>query len=374
MDWQQVLFPVSVNFNLSGKQVGDVITINNGESFKLDNVSTVFIGVEQGGNQLSNTLREHLYTYRNTDGFEAFADLGDYTLPKEITQSNIDELGFIFSDLMEQDIHIVTYCNVVDLIPKVVDRAYDYLKQFYSTIETNVTIASDIDFGQLEAKNWLSNNLDSSKSLMHHYGILGYQSNHISQDQIEHLHKLGFESERLGNLKSSITKAEPYVRMGNFLQVDFRSIKSSYTGLAHQYPNGLNGEEACAILKYAGANSEMRAVNLFANGWGLQDLGAELMAQMIWYYIEGTQIGFEEDPLGGNDNYAKYHTNFEKSNESIIFYKSLRSGKWWIYLPVDHEKYPRYKYLIPCDYSDYQMATEGEIPYRWVLAVSRLDS
>lgn len=374
MDWQEVLFPVSANFNLNGKQVGDVITINRGESFDLDNVSTVFIGVEQGGNVFSNTLREHLYAYRNSESFNSFADLGDYTLPKEITQSNIDELGFIFSDLIERDITILTYCNVVDLIPNVVDRAYTYLKQFYSAIETNITIGSSSDFGQLNAENWLSKHLDSSNSLMHHYGILGYQSNHVANDQIEYLHKLGFESERLGNLKSSIAKAEPYVRMGNFLQFDFRSVKSSYTGMAHGYPNGLNGEEGCTILKYAGANNEMMAVNLFSDNWGQQELGAELAAQMIWYYVEGTQIGMDEDPLSGNENYVQYITNFEKSSESITFYKSLRSGKWWIYLPVDHKRHPRYRYLIPCDYEDYQMATQGEIPYRWILAVSRLDS
>jgi hypothetical protein len=374
MDWQQVLFPVSIKINLSGKQVGDVITINNGESFNLDNVSTVFIGVEQGGNKLSNTLRKHLYAYRNAEAFESFADLGDYTLPSQYDQSHIDELGFIFSDFIEKGIAIITYCNVNDFIQKAVDKAFHYLRKFYSAIEANISIASAHDFGQIDAKNWLNQSLNDGDSLLFHYGILGYQSNHVAQDQIEHLHRMGFESERLGNLKGSISKAEPYIRMGNFLHFDFKSLKSSYTGMVHQYPNGFNGEEACAILKYAGANNEMMAVNLFANNWGQQELGAEQMAQMIWYYVEGTQIGIDEDPLSGNDNYVQYITNFEKSSESITFYKSLRSGKWWIYLPVDHEKNPRYKYLIPCDYSDYQMATQGEIPYRWILAVSRLDS
>ncbi len=374
MEWQKVLFPVSVKKEFHHKSIGSLIKKNNGDGIELDNVSVAFIAIEQGGNKLSNTLRRHLYHYRNTHTFESFADLGDYTLPKKIEQSHVDEIGFILSELIEKGIAVITYCNVTDFVPKAIDKAFEYLKMSYSAIECNINIASSIDFGDLEAKNWLSHLLKNDKSYLHHYALLGYQSNHVANDQVDFLQKMGFEYERLGVLKSGIRYAEPYLRMGNFLQFDLNALKTSYTGMAHNYPNGLNGEEACAVLKYAGANNEMRAVNLVSTDWGINEIGAEQFAQMIWYFMEGAQIGFEENPLSDESNYTKYLTHFEKPQENIIFYKSKRSNKWWIYLPVNHEKYPKYKYLIPCDYSDYEMATNGEIPYRWINAIARLDS
>ncbi|MGB0430401.1 MAG: hypothetical protein ACPGLV_08000, partial [Bacteroidia bacterium] len=304
MDWQKVLFPVSIKSDYTNKCIGSTIYKNNGENIDLENINTVFIAVEQGSNTLSNTLRHHLYSFRNFENFAHFADLGDYTLPKTIDQSHIDELGFIISDLIEKGIAVITYCNVSDFIQKAIDRAFEYLNTHYSAIESNISIAGNGDFGELHAKNWLSRHLSNPKSLMHYYAILGYQSNHVANDQLEFLQKMGFEAERLGNLKNSIQIAEPYIRSGNFLHFNYKSIKTSYTGLAHTYPNGFNGEEACAILKYAGANNQMQAVNLFAENWGQNNIGAEQFAQMIWYFMDGTQIGFEENPITDDKNYT----------------------------------------------------------------------
>jgi hypothetical protein len=53
--------------------------------------------------------------------------------------------------------------------------------------------------------------------------------------------------------------------------------------------------------------------------------------------------------------------------EEIVFYKSLKSERWWMQVP-----YPRKKELdfnrhtvVPCNYEDYLKAMENDIPDLW---------
>jgi len=117
----------------------------------------------------------------------------------------------------------------------------------------------------------------------------------------------------------------------------------------------------------------MKIVGLEADAWQQMNVGAEQFAQMIWYFMEGLYLRFEEEPLTDEQNYVKYLTNLEKSHETLTFYKSRRTDKWWMFLPVDTAKYPQFKYLIPCSYADYETAMRGEIPHRWIQAAARLE-
>lgn len=374
MEWQRNFFPVSVKGSFHQKAVGNVIVKNEGETLDLEKVDVVFFSVEQSTPEKSNALRAQLYNFRNADAFDSFADLGDYILTQDYDDANIDEVGFILSELFLMGKAVLVYCDQEDFMPVAIDKAFAYCKKAYSIIESNLKVASTDDFGAMDSNDWLTKNLQNEASTLYHYGLLAYQSNQIDKAQLEYLHKLGFEAERLGVLKGSIAAAEPMIRMGNALQFNANSIKASYLGAAHQYANGLNGEEACAIFKYAGANSEMNVAAFTASAWGINNIGAHQFAQMIWYFIEGVQIGFQENPLDDDTNYIKYLAHFESPSQDISFYKSRRTDKWWFYLPVDKNKYPLFKYLIPCSYADYEMAMQGEIPIKWVQAVARLDN
>ena len=55
---------------------------------------------------------------------------------------------------------------------------------------------------------------------------------------------------------------------------------------------------------------------------------------------------------------------------NLIFYKSLKTGRWWIeipFLPNVNNKLKKHT-LLPCMHSDYVQATQGEIPERWYKA------
>ena len=57
-------------------------------------------------------------------------------------------------------------------------------------------------------------------------------------------------------------------------------------------------------------------------------------------------------------------------DDELIFYKSLKTGRWWIeipFLPDVNNKLKKHT-LLPCMHSDYLLATKGEIPERWYKA------
>ena len=59
--------------------------------------------------------------------------------------------------------------------------------------------------------------------------------------------------------------------------------------------------------------------------------------------------------------------------ETITFYKSKLTEKWW--MEVSHSrlgaKYSRNS-IVPCSYADYQTATKGELPERYINALAKM--
>jgi len=99
---------------------------------------------------------------------------------------------------------------------------------------------------------------------------------------------------------------------------------------------------------------------------------AAIMATMIWYFIEGFYHRKGEHLFRDND-YLKYVVSMPSSPEIIVFYKSKLSEKWWMEVPLPEisEKYHR-NFMVPCSYTDYKTATDGEVPDRYVNTHARL--
>jgi hypothetical protein len=90
-----------------------------------------------------------------------------------------------------------------------------------------------------------------------------------------------------------------------------------------------------------------------------------LIAQIIWYFIEGYNYRSNEYPFGSKENYLKYIVPFE--DEELVFYKSNKTERWWIEIPFFSNVNNKLKKntLLPCSYEDYLRACDQEIPERW---------
>jgi hypothetical protein len=54
-------------------------------------------------------------------------------------------------------------------------------------------------------------------------------------------------------------------------------------------------------------------------------------------------------------------------DEELVFYKSDKTGRWWIEIPFISDSHNKLKRntLLPCSYDEYLVACENEMPERW---------
>ena len=99
---------------------------------------------------------------------------------------------------------------------------------------------------------------------------------------------------------------------------------------------------------------------------------ASVVATMLWYFIEGYYHRKNEQNFKGND-FIKYTVSMPSDPETISFYKSKMSEKWWLEVPNPNgvKRYTRNS-IIPCSYNDYQLATKGEVPERYISTLAKL--
>jgi formiminoglutamase len=160
------------------------------------------------------------------------------------------------------------------------------------------------------------------------------------------------------------------------MQICFRLIKSNDApGNANAQPFGLTSEESCQLCWYAGMNEKLSSVGFYEYNPQYDDRHkktASVVATMVWYFIEGFYNRKGEASFKSND-FTKYVVAMPR-HETITFYKSKVTEKWWMEVS-DHRSNTRYvrNTMVPCSYSDYQIAAKGELPERYINALAKMD-
>ena len=243
-------------------------------------------------------------------------------------------------------------------------RAYDELEQMVNL----VSIDNKFDFGDankpLSANSYLTKMIVEEPNNLFNYSNLGYQTYYNSQEEIDLIEKLFFDAYRLGEVSNNISIAEPVFRDADMVSVDLTSVKSSDSGNFITFtPNGFNGKEICSLSRYAGISDKVSIFGIFNHNNSKQE--AVLIAQIIWYFIEGFHYRSNEYPFGSRENYLKYIVPLE--DEELIFFKSHKTERWWIEIPFISNVNNKLKRntLLPCTHEDYLGASASEIPERW---------
>ena len=181
---------------------------------------------------------------------------------------------------------------------------------------------------------------------------------------------LFFDTYRLGYVRQNIEEVEPYIRNADMVSFDISSIRiSDAPGNNLALPNGFYGEEACQIARYAGISDKLSSIGFYEYNPSLdiRNQTAKLIAQIIWYFIDGYYNRKNDLPHIQKDDYYKYNVALKIDKQLIVFYKSKKSDRWWMEVPCPTEinsKYQRH-YLVPCSYNDYLEALKEEMPDRW---------
>jgi formiminoglutamase len=365
-------------------QWGSLIRQHTTDSFPdLDGVKVALIGIGESRNSTGNEgcsgapdkVREHLYKLAVISGVP-IADIGNLRLG-QTPNDTYSAVEFVCSELLGNNtIPIIiggsqdlTYANYL---------AYQKLQQTVNLVCIDRKVDLGVSKDTIDSNSYLNNIIQHPSSLLFNLSLAAYQSYFVNDSEIETLKKMYFDVYRLGNIQSKKEEAEPIVRSADILSFDISSIRQSDApACADTTPNGLYGEEACQIMRYAGMSDKLSSVGIYELNPEFDNRGqtAHLAAQMIWYFLEGFSNRKNDFPVIAGKDYMKYRVAIKAPEHEIVFYKSLKTDRWWMEVPFkvdDKSKFERH-HLVPCSYDDYLLACAEEMPDRWWQAYQKLN-
>jgi len=249
-------------------------------------------------------------------------------------------------------------------------RAFDGIKDMINV----VSIDSRFDFGEddelISSESYMSKIITDKPNNLYNFSNLGYQSYFNAQEEIDLMERLFFDAYRLGDLITDITLAEPVLRNAHLVSMDMRAVRASEMGVTSGFsPNGLDGREICAIARYAGISDKVSIFGLYE----IENttLSHRLVAQIIWYFIEGLSFRITEVPSSTDEDFTKF--TVPTDTEELVFFKSHVTERWWVEVPSilpEHTK-SNSRALLPCTQQDYLDACNQNIPERWLKAYKK---
>ncbi len=256
-------------------------------------------------------------------------------------------------------------------------QAYQSLGQIINIVAVDPMFDLGKSESELSAQSYLSSIILHQPNYLFNYANIGYQTYFIDQDALKLMKNLFFDTYRLGIVRESLEEVEPIVRNADLITFDVSAIRhSDAPGNANATPNGFYGEEACQITRYAGLSDKLTSIGFYEVNpkYDRDGTTAHLVAQMIWYFIEGYYNRAHDFPFRNEEDYLKYRVSISDHKEEIVFFKSKKTDRWWMEIPLPAEQRIKYErhYLVPCSYKDYQTACENDIPDRWWMVYQKL--
>ncbi|PRX52380.1 formimidoylglutamase [Salegentibacter salegens] len=340
----------------------------------LDGVQMAVVGIKENrlGDEIDfldfEDVRKAFYSLFPGNWHINIADLGDIE-KGETVEDTYFAVQTLVAKLVKKDVIPVLLGGSQDLVYAQY-RAYDTLDQMVNL----VNIDSRFDLG--DAENPISNRSYVGKIVVNqpynlfNYSNIGYQTYFNSQDEIELMERLFFDAYRLGEISNNFKLVEPVMRDANMVAIDLAAVSAPSSGSRDiASPNGFDGKEICALSRYAGISDKVSSFGIYEyDNLKFGNLGAMLMAQMLWYFAEGVNYRTNENTISAKKEFIKYQVPID--DEVLVFYKSPVSGRWWIEIPfLEHvDTKLKRSTLLPCSEDDYLEACNQVIPERWYKA------
>jgi formiminoglutamase len=205
--------------------------------------------------------------------------------------------------------------------------------------------------------------------------IIGYQTHFTPPSVSEYFDTHNFDLVRLGKSKSMMEDIEPVVRDADLVSFNIAALKSlEAPGQLNPTPSGFFSEEACQIARYAGMSDKLTSFGIYGFHKKLDknDQTAHVIAQMIWYFIDGFKNRKQDFPISKAFNQlTQYVVHIKEFDFQATFWRSNKSGRWWMEVPLKTRKKHERHRLIPCSYNDYLQACNEDLPDRLLNAYRR---
>ena len=308
----------------------------------------------------------------------------------QMKQANIIDLGNLKSGHTPTDTYIaltelLAFLQKQNVLPILMGGSHDLTFSMFRAFAKNDQIAnllvldSKLDLGSAEDtiadNNFLSKIILDQPNHLFNLCCMGHQSYYTPEANLELMDKLFFDVVRLGKLRGNISESEPYFRNADAVSFDVSVLRHSDFNADSCGPNGLYAEEFCQLARYAGMSDKVQSFGIFGFEF-ITDapVSTELIAQSIWYFVEGFMARKKDFPACNASEYLKYNVSLKGSDEHLIFYKSEKSDRWWIEVPYPEKLAGNYRrhLLTPCTYGHYEESLKEEIPEIWIKTCNKL--
>lgn len=358
--------------------LGETITIfrNEAEFPDLEGMQLALLGIKDERGAIDNhgcadgidPIRKALYQLFNHWPDLKIVDLGNVKTGKEVNDTYY-AVNQVLTELVKN--HIV---------PIIIGASQDFTYSMYQVYEptgklVNITAVDPLfDIGNdqegLNSHSYMSHIILHQPNYLFNFTNIGYQSYYVDNENIELMKQLLFDAYRLGSIKQNVELAEPLIRNTNILSFDIGAIRASDApGVKNASPNGFNGEEACRMTRYAGLSYRLTSIGFFEYNphYDINARTANLIAEMIWYFIEGFSNRQDDVPTLDSTDFKRYNVQIGEGDGNIVFLCHKISGKWWIDMSFKADgdnKFERH-HFIPCSKEDYDQAMRNELPDKW---------
>ena len=315
-----------------------------------------------------NQFRKVFYELYPGNWNLSIADLGD--LP------NGEKVEDTYFAIKEIGVHL----KQMNIIPVFIGGSHDLMFPLYEVFQNFkqlvniVSVDRSFDFSQedelISGRSYMSKIIMEKPNVLNNYTNIGFQSYYCAEQEKDLMGKLYFDSIRLGQVLNQPALAEPVFRDADVVSFDMKCL--SWHAIADPLkgqPNGIDSRTICSLTRYAGISDRVSFLGFFEIP--STPMTDQLLAQMIWYLIEGVQLRFDEYPVNTKD-FLKYSVTL--SDQIMVFHKSDKSNRWWMELTNNSHLNNKTKSttLLACTEKDYLDAMEDKIPERWYNAVKRI--
>ena len=352
------------------QQIGNCIHVPSADAIALEQADIVLIGC---GEFRGKTKSEeyHFGTYKvRTALYEMYhwhqsvrlMDVGDI-ISGNSYEDTLSALNYVLTEIQDAGKIAIVIGGSHDLAT----AQYEVFKLLQQSIDwANVDMKIDIsDEDSAPNQQFLLKLLTDESNYLRAYSHIGFQSYYVNPTILQALDKLRFDFFRLGHVRSDIESMEPILRDANMMTIDMNVVRNSDAHYDKRTsPNGFFGDEICYLMKFAGMSKGLTSIGIYEylDEADQMNVGATLIAQMIWYFIEGVSIRHIEADVEMDISFDIFQVKIAGVNTQFL--KSKKTNRWWMSLPEGQ--------YIPCLYKDYQAALNNDVPERWIRAQERL--
>jgi formiminoglutamase len=313
------------------------------------------------GMSLPDRIRQNLYPLAAIEKNLKIADLGNLK-PATTRKGLFLALRDIIECLREADVIAVVIGTKQEFTLGICE-AFNNHRFFWLTA---IDAVLDVKRGneKFDSANYLTRIFRNMPGLFH-FSLIGYQQHLVNEKLMNKTVGIN-EHLRLGQLRENFTQAEVLLRSTDVLTFDMGAVRfCDAPSTSQKNPNGLQGEEACHLARYAGLSPELGVFGLFEAGMedNRNNQTSRLAAEIIWYFLEGAA---HRKPIPDR---TVYKVEIEGLEHPLIFLQEKESNRWWFQV----QSLSGICTDVACSEEEYRLAAANEIPERWLKFIQKMD-